>query len=141
MYKRQGYGVPKDLQEAIRLFRLAAGQGYDTAQNNLGAMYENGDGVAQDWAEAIRLFEVAAYNGCAGAAAHLGDMYEHGIGVARDERAAEGWYDFAIVQARYARTHNDLSMKRLAELFNTLKTKLNDVDMQRCKGIKLPLTP
>ena len=41
-----GLGVPQDHSEAVRLFRLSAGQGYVQGQFNLGLMYYNGTGVA-----------------------------------------------------------------------------------------------
>ena len=67
----KGQGVAKDNAEALRLFRLAAAQGYASAQVNLGYMFENGKGVAQDRAEAIRWFRLAAAQGDADATAAL----------------------------------------------------------------------
>ena len=49
-----GEGVPKDAAEAVRWVRLAAEQGYATAQSNLGLMYATGEGVPEDAAEAER---------------------------------------------------------------------------------------
>ncbi len=44
MYWR-GEGVPRDHQEAARLYLLAAEQGYARAQNNIGFMYAFGEGI------------------------------------------------------------------------------------------------
>ena len=41
MYEH-GEGVPQDYAEAVRWYRLAADQGYASAQYNLGVMYNNG---------------------------------------------------------------------------------------------------
>ena len=41
MYEN-GLGVPKDYDEAVKWYRLAAAQGDALAQNNLGWMYDNG---------------------------------------------------------------------------------------------------
>jgi hypothetical protein len=46
--------------EAVRLFKLAAGQGNAAAQAYLGWLYENGQGVQQSWTEAARLYKLAA---------------------------------------------------------------------------------
>ena len=48
-----GQGVPQDYEEAIKWYRLAAEQGYASAQYNLGVMYDNGDGVPQDYAKKL----------------------------------------------------------------------------------------
>jgi TPR repeat protein len=104
-------------------------------------MYQHGIGVAQDYDEALKLFGLAAGQGYDVAADNLGFMYQHGLGVAQDDGEADGWFEFAAHQRRYAPVNNHLGLKRLAELFRTLEAQLNDVDMQRCKGIKLPLTP
>lgn len=58
-----GWGVPEDDIEAVRLWRLAAEQGFAGAQTNLGIMYVNGDGVPKDDVEALRWFNIAAENG------------------------------------------------------------------------------
>ena len=53
----------EDDAEAVRWYRLAADQGHAYAQNNLGAMYANGDGVPEDDAEAVRWYRLAADQG------------------------------------------------------------------------------
>jgi TPR repeat protein len=47
-----GHGAPQNSQEAIKWFRLAAGQGNTSAQLALGQMYRNGQGVEQDHVKA-----------------------------------------------------------------------------------------
>jgi TPR repeat protein len=64
--------VAKDEAEAVRLYRLAADQGYAAAQFNLGVCYRNGIGVAKDEAEAVRLYRLAADQGDAAAQRNLG---------------------------------------------------------------------
>jgi hypothetical protein len=56
-------GVAQDYAEALRLYRLAAAQGYADAQFYLGLMFCLGRGVAQDTAEAIRWCRLAAEQG------------------------------------------------------------------------------
>ena len=55
-----GSGVPRDLAEAQRLYRLAAAQGHAPAQFNLGVMHLNGFGVPKDAAEARKFYQQAA---------------------------------------------------------------------------------
>jgi TPR repeat protein len=45
-----GYGVAQDFKEAIKWYRLAAGQRNLDAQLNLGSVYYEGEGVAEDLA-------------------------------------------------------------------------------------------
>jgi hypothetical protein len=93
-----GEGVPKDIAEAVRWFRLAADQGDVYAQYNLGVKYVKGEGVPQDSAEAVRWFRLAADQGAARAQCHLGFMYENGKGVPADDDEAVKWYRLAAEQ-------------------------------------------
>ena len=56
-------GVLKDDAEAVRWYRLAAGQGNARAQYNLGLMYYNGRGVIKDPVLAHMWFNIAGANG------------------------------------------------------------------------------
>jgi hypothetical protein len=58
-----GQGVPKDLGEAIRLYKLSADQGNASAQYSLGIMHQYGQGVPKDLGEAIRLYKLSADQG------------------------------------------------------------------------------
>jgi TPR repeat protein len=91
-------GVAQDFAEAVRLYRLAAEQGYLLAQCFLGLMFEAGQGVAQDYAEALRLYRLAAELGHALSQFNLGDMFETGHGVAQDNAEALRLYRLAAEQ-------------------------------------------
>ena len=56
-------GVPKDFQQANRLYCRAAKQGYAEAQFKLGWVYANGRGVTRDDGVAAVLFRMAADQG------------------------------------------------------------------------------
>lgn len=75
---------PVNLDEALRLHRLAANQGHARAQDNVGVHYANGWGVTQDHAEAFRMWSMAAEQGFPHAYCRLGRAYNEGSGVARD---------------------------------------------------------
>ena len=55
-----GHGVPKDVVEAARLFRLAAEQGDAQAQFKLGIMYALGQGVPKDDVQAYAWMNIGA---------------------------------------------------------------------------------
>jgi TonB family protein len=55
-----GKGVPQDINEALKWYRLAAEQNYGGAQNNLGLIYALGRGVARDPVRAYMWFSLAA---------------------------------------------------------------------------------
>ncbi len=61
----------KNMEEAVRWFRMAAEQNHATSQNNLGRMYASGFGVSQNPAQAARWFRMAAEQGHAGARNYL----------------------------------------------------------------------
>ena len=81
----------KDEVEAVRLYRLAAGQGLSSAKKNLGVCYHKGVGVSHvDMREATRLYRAAAVQGHAAAQGILGWCHLQGNvgGVKRDELEA-----------------------------------------------------
>ena len=84
-------GLVVDHIEAARLYKLAADQGYASAQYNLGCSHRDGAGVPQDLAEAARLFLLAAEQGHDGAQADMAKAYIFGKGVAQDYAAALQW--------------------------------------------------
>ena len=55
-----GDGVPTDLPQAARWYRIAAERGYRAAQRALGTMYLDGVGVPRDAAEGLAWIMVAA---------------------------------------------------------------------------------
>jgi len=85
-------GLARDNAQALALYRLAAAQGLDEAQDSLGEMYRYGYGVALDHAEALRLFLLAAVQGHPSALYWVAYCHQHGYGVAVDVAAAIRWY-------------------------------------------------
>ena len=88
----------REMNEVVKLWRLAAEQGHVDAQFNLGCMYENGRGVKQDYSEAVRWYRMAAEQGYADAQHNIGYMYENGEGVQQDYGGAVRWYRLAANQ-------------------------------------------
>jgi TPR repeat protein len=82
----------------VRLFRLAAAQGFAPAQLNLGILYHKGEGVAQDYAEAARLWRLAAAQGVAEAQTGLAVLYAQGAGVSQDYVEAARLWRLAAAQ-------------------------------------------
>jgi len=83
-------GLAKDYAQAVAFWQLAAAQGLDGAQSELGNMYLCGWGVARDSAEALRLYHLAAAQGHPGALCDVGDRIGLGVGV--DVAEAIRWY-------------------------------------------------
>jgi TPR repeat protein len=71
-----------DYDTAIREFRLAASNGLDVAQYNLGILYFTGRGVEQDHEEALRWLKQAAEQGHTAAQFNVGVLYFNGQGAA-----------------------------------------------------------
>jgi TPR repeat protein len=87
-----------DYAEAVRWFRLGAGQGNALAQYSLGVMHDNGEGVPENDAEAVRWYRLAADQGNADAQLNLGTMYDNGEGVPENDAEAVRWYRLAADQ-------------------------------------------
>ena len=95
--------MPQDFVEAVKWFRLAAGQGHAGAQFNLGAAHANGQGVPQDLTEAVKWWRLAADQGHAGAQSNLGVMYGNGEGVPQNYVEAIKWCRLAADQVDFYR--------------------------------------
>lgn len=93
-----GYGVPKNLNEAVKWFRKAAEQGLAEAQHNLGYCYSNGVGVSQNEEEGIKWLRKAVDQGLPQSQFSLGLCYFCGIGVPQDEKEAVRWFRRAAEQ-------------------------------------------
>jgi len=85
-------GLAVDHAQAVAFYRLAAAQGLDGAQSNLGDMYRCGRGIAQDYTEALRLYQLAAVQGYPEALDSIAECHEKGWGVAADVAEAIRWY-------------------------------------------------
>ena len=66
-YYHYGFEVPQDYAEAAKWYRLAAEQGYISAQFALGYLHEQGQGVLQDNVMAHMWYNIASANGDADA--------------------------------------------------------------------------
>ncbi|HIB94029.1 MAG TPA: sel1 repeat family protein, partial [Candidatus Lambdaproteobacteria bacterium] len=92
-----GQGVIQNDKEAVKWYRLAAGQEDAYAQSKLGWIYFFGKRVPQDFEEAFKWFQLAAEQGHAEARHKLILMYQNGQGILqadkdkakRDQLAAE----------------------------------------------------
>ncbi len=89
----EGWGVERNLQQALRWYEPAANQRYPLAEYKIGLIYQRGDRtVPRDQAKAITWFRKAADQGFARAQNDLGYAYEQGLGVRRNLQAAADWY-------------------------------------------------
>jgi TPR repeat protein len=88
----EGYGVEKDWEKAVELYRKAADQGEPGGLNNLGNSYFYGEGVERDEAKGIELYLESAKKGYAVAQNNLGNCYYLGQAVEQDLEKAVFWY-------------------------------------------------
>ena len=89
----EGWGVRRDLREALRWYMPSAGSGYALSEYKVGLVYQQGDSnVPRDMRAAVEWFNKAAARGFARAQNDLGALYEKGDGVRRDDREAARWY-------------------------------------------------
>ena len=90
--------MPKDENEAVHWFRLAADQGDKFAQYNLAFAFTNGRGVSASPKDAVRWYQKAAEQGMPQAQCELGLIYEHGLGVPVDYEKSVYWSRLAAEQ-------------------------------------------
>ena len=91
----EGRGVDRDLEQAVKWFRLAAAQGVVLSQHNLGISYLKGLGVSVDPEASARWFRKAAEQGDPRSQHSLGAMYFEGLGVEKDLVTGYFWLTLA----------------------------------------------
>lgn len=89
---QDGLGVPRNTEEAIRLFESASGHGLTIAKHNLGLVYFEGKGVDIDYARATAYFEEAAKLGLPESLYQLGVMALTGEGTKKDASLARSYF-------------------------------------------------
>ena len=107
-----GNGVEKNVNEAVRLFKLAADKSNDSALIMLGVMYLNGENVEQDPVQGERYLLKAAERGNAIAQMYLGDFYARGFRsqktfIPPDKKKSEKWFKEAEQQGFYSKKRVD----------------------------------
>ena len=106
-------GVPADLFQAAKFYRMAALQGDATAQFKYAEMHACGAGCARDFQNAAHFFRLAADQGHAASQFALGVRFETGHGVKQDEVQASALFSLAALQGdvdaqfRLALMHED----------------------------------
>ncbi|MBV9522034.1 MAG: sel1 repeat family protein, partial [Alphaproteobacteria bacterium] len=93
---RFGYGVPSDLQEAVRWYQKAAENGNPMGMNGYGYALLTGNGIARDPVAAASWLLHAAEHGQPNAMHTMATLYFEGTGVARDPIEAAKWILLAL---------------------------------------------
>jgi TPR repeat protein len=97
LYAR-GRGVPKNAEEAAKLYLRAAKNGSIAGEVELAIALFNGEGIPKNEAQAARLFRRAALRGNAIAQNRLARIYATGRGVPRNLIEAAAWHLLASGQ-------------------------------------------
>ena len=84
----KGHVVDQGYQKSFKLYSLAAEQGDQKAQYNLGVLYRRAQGITQDHGKALAWFLAAGEQGYAIDQFTLGGIYENGQGVPQDYQNA-----------------------------------------------------
>lgn len=118
---RDGSGVARDYDEAVRYLQLAVDRGHDQAMDALADMYRNGTGVQQDYDRAIELYEKAIEKDNVYAMKSLAWMYKLGRGVAKDFPKAIDLYKQA------ANKDDDFAMYYLGDIYENGPAEIKDI--------------
>lgn len=84
----EGRGIQRDLELAVRWFRIARAQGNPMAHNMLGRCLEHGWGCNPDLSTAAREYRKAAEQGLDWGMYNLANLFATGRGVAQDQAQA-----------------------------------------------------
>jgi hypothetical protein len=87
-----------DYGGAMHWFRMSAGQGDATAEDDIGELYFYGHGVGVDYGQAMAWYRRSAAKGNATAQDGIGALYARGQGVAVDYAEAMKWFRLSAAQ-------------------------------------------
>jgi len=109
-----GLGVPRNVTNALKLYKEAAAQNVGPANLRLGEIYLHGNLVPPDFSKAKTYLTSAADQGDAEAAMLLGEMYRRGLGSSPDPKKAFAWLEVASIEgSQAARRLRDQSLNAL----------------------------
>jgi TPR repeat protein len=117
------------LEEAVALFRAAAGHGFTNGYVSLGVMQSNGRGMPRDFAGALQSYKQAARLGNIAAFYHIGAVFYNGEGVPKDEYEALAWFIVA------AGSGNDLATRHVGRLIDRLGESALPAATERANAI------
>ena len=88
----EGKIVPRNIEEAIKLYQISADEGIIGGMLNLALCYDLGESVEANYEKALELFfKISKYN-VPFVQNMIGGYYYHGFGISKDlEKAAEWW--------------------------------------------------
>lgn len=86
-------GISKDIENAIYLYKLAAGQNHVEAAFRAAKLLETGEPKVKDEKEAFRYYQLAAKQKHTAAQFELGRCFENAIGIQQNYAKAKAWYE------------------------------------------------
>lgn len=136
---------------AVRLYTLAAEDGYARAQNNLGVCYEKGHGVTRDETAAAFWYGQAAAGGYGMGYLNLGDCYRHGRGVEKNgatalacyRAAADGGFprgQFVLAECYFNADLTDRDIPRALSYYEKAALAGYGPALERVNGIRTDMT-
>ncbi|MES2884716.1 MAG: tetratricopeptide repeat protein [Pseudomonadota bacterium] len=120
-----GFGVAKDMEQAVAWFRRAADQGNVDGMNALGTALREGKGAEQSYSDALHWYRAAAEQGHPEGEVNIGFMHEMGYATAKDPALAARYYRLAAAQ------NHATAQLYLASLFEEGKGLPQDLDSAR----------
>lgn len=94
----EGFGIPRNYEQAIKWYERAARAGQAEAMNRLGVMHANGHGVPRDYALALAWFGAAVKSGSISAINNIAMAYFHGLGVQQSYAASAKWLTLGVAR-------------------------------------------
>lgn len=87
-----GWGVTKDVQQALENYKMAAAYGNETAMNQIGIIYMGNESFEADPEQSFYWFNEAAKKGLDVGMNNLGFCYKNGLGIEADAEQAAEWF-------------------------------------------------
>ena len=107
-----------DFETAFKEFTIAAEEGLDLAQYNLGILYFTGQGVDQNFEEAFKWTKASAEQGHLNAQFNLGSLYLEGQGITKDNLQGIEWFTKAAINGHSNAAYSLAKVYQAGEFIN-----------------------
>jgi TPR repeat protein len=133
----EGFGVSKDINEAINWYKKGASQNCVTCCRSLGILYNSFDYSCKDIPESVKWFKKGAELGCEYSQFEYATALLNGDGCSKNESEAYRWFLSAKSQNELDSSKHEICVKNIADLEN----KLSRDEIQKAQSLASQFCP
>jgi TPR repeat protein len=133
----EGFGVSKDINEAINWYKKGASQNCESCCRSLGMIFNSFDYSCKDILESVKWFKKGAELGCEYSQFEYATALLNGDGCSKNEAEAYRWFLSAKSQNELNSSKHEICVKNIADL----ESKLSRDEIQKAQSLASHFQP